>query len=81
MLMNPKTLSDWLRKLRVKVMTGPPGNRMRDGQAKIPDLDELVFEYVVTSNVFLMKLAWQGRNIELELGKKRGQASIRDFHK
>ena len=47
---NPKTLSDWLGKLRQSVMTGPPGNRMRDRKALIPDLEQMVYEYVVSNN-------------------------------
>ena len=48
---NPKTLSDWVGKLREKVMSGPPGNRMRDRQPKLPELDKVVFDYVVTKNL------------------------------
>ena len=35
---DPITLSDWLGKLRRSMMTSPPGNRMRDRKALIPDL-------------------------------------------
>ena len=31
------------------------------------------------SNVFLLKLAWEGRKIEVQLRRKRGQTSMRDF--
>ena len=48
---NPKTLSDWLGKLRDKVLQGPPGNRMRDRAPLIPDLDALLHEYVLTHNL------------------------------
>ena len=48
---NPKTLSDWLGKYKAKVMIGPPSNRMRDRAAKIPDLDQVVFDYVLTNNL------------------------------
>ena len=48
---NPKTLSDWVGKLRDKVMSGPPGSRMRDRQATIPELDHVIFDYVVTNNM------------------------------
>ena len=48
---NPKTLSDWVGKLREKVMQGPPGNRMRERAPLIPDLDSLLYEYVLTNNL------------------------------
>ena len=48
---NPKTLSDWLWKQRQSVMTGLPGNRMRDRKALIPDLEQMVFDYVVSNNL------------------------------
>ena len=47
---NPKTLSDWLGKFRKSVMAGPRGNRMRDKKALIPDLEQMVYEYVVPNN-------------------------------
>ena len=46
-LINPKTLSDWLGKQRQQVTTGMPGNRMRENKALIPDLEATVFDYVV----------------------------------
>ena len=32
-------------------MTGLPGNRMRDRKALIPDLEQMVFYYVVSNNL------------------------------
>ena len=32
-------------------MSGPPGNRMRDRKALIPDLDSMVYDYVVSNNM------------------------------
>ena len=46
----PKTISDWLEKDGSTVLSGPPGNPMRDRKDKIPDLDQLVYDYVVSNN-------------------------------
>ena len=51
MSINPKTLSEWLGKFRAKVMTGPPSNKMRDRAVKIPDLNQGMFNYVLTNNL------------------------------
>ena len=48
---NPKTLSDWVEKFRDKVMQGTLGNRMWDRPPLIPDLDGLLYEYVVANNL------------------------------
>ena len=32
-------------------MSGPPGSRMRDRQPKVPELDSLVYDEVVTNNL------------------------------
>ena len=36
---------------RQSVMTGLPGNRMRDRKALIPDLEQMVSDYVVSNNL------------------------------
>ena len=51
---NPKTLSDWCGKFRDEVMQGLPGNRMHDRMSLIPDLDGLLYDYVVSHNLLVL---------------------------
>ena len=47
--------------------------------AKFVHQNAELFRPKIVRNVFFMKQAWDGRKIELELRKKNGQISIRDF--
>ena len=47
----PKTINDWSGKFKSQVLSGPPGNRMRDKKGMLLDLDIMVYDYVVSNNM------------------------------